>query len=50
VVQATSTLIERETFSRITKLEKSDNGLTSDKPYGAPQWAGVFVQDWLGIE
>ena len=50
MIQANSTLIEGKSVSRIGKLVKSDEGLTSDKPDGASKWTGLFVQDQLGVE
>jgi hypothetical protein len=50
VVQANSTLIEGKSVSRIEKLVKSDEGLTSDEPDSASKWTGLFVQDQLGVE
>jgi hypothetical protein len=50
VVQANSTLIEGKSVSRIEKLVKSDEGLTSDEPDSASKWTGLFVQDQLSVE
>lgn len=50
MVQANSTLIEGKSVSRIEKLVKSDEGLTSDEPDSASKWTGLFVQDQLSVE
>ena len=43
-------LVEREVVSRIGKLVKPYNSLTSDKPNNASEWARIFVPNRLGVK